>query len=153
MTDTIRILQPGGVLAFSTMSKDNTGWVPDVRSAFATLPFDTAMPDPLPMTTNGQSGWADPGSIEQKLAEHGFENIRVETIQHTQHIESAEHFTEIFAMMISWMVNTYWTPEQKEEYQSSLKKRVEEHLREKYAGKGWDLTWTMIVATCRTRQD
>lgn len=153
MTDTIRVLQPGGVLAFSTMSKDNTGWVPDVRSAFETLPFETAMPDPLPMMTNGQSGWADPESIEQKLADHGFENIRVETIQHIQHIDSAEHFTEIFAMMISWMVNTYWTPEQKEEHQNSLKKRVEEHLREKYAGKGWDLTWTMILATCQTRKD
>ncbi|KAI4602444.1 hypothetical protein KJ359_009688 [Pestalotiopsis sp. 9143b] len=153
LKDTTRILQPGGVLAFNTMSKDNAGWVPDVRSAFATLPFDTAMPDPLPMTTNGHAEWADPERIEQKLAEHGFQNIRVETIQHIQHIESAEHFAEIFAMMISWMVDTYWTPEQKEEHQGSLKKRVEEHLKEKHASKGWDLTWTMILATCQTRQD
>ncbi|ETS82947.1 hypothetical protein PFICI_04823 [Pestalotiopsis fici W106-1] len=151
LEDTLRILQPGGVFALSTMSKDNAGWVPDIRSTFAALPFEAALPNPMPMTTNGHSEWADPGGVKRKLTEHGFQDIRVETIRHTQHIDSAEHFFDCFAMMMSWLVNTYWTPEQKAKYQGSLKRRMEDHLREKYDGKGWDLEWTMILATCRTR--
>jgi hypothetical protein len=152
-SDTLRILQPGGVFAISTMSKDNASWVPDMRSAFASLPFEATLPEPMHMTTNGHAEWADPEGVERKLADHGFQDTKVETIRHTQHIHDAKDFADCFAMMISWLADTYWTPEQKAEHQGSLRQRMIDHLEEKYGGRGWDLEWTMILATCRTRRD
>lgn len=145
----MRFLQPGGILSASTMHKDNTAWVPDVRSAFSALPFETNLPDPLPMTNNGKDEWTDLDGTRQKLLEHGFENVKVDILNHVLHVEGAEHFVETFSMMINWLVGTYWTAEQKEKHQGSLNERVVQHLREKHGGKGWDLHWTMIVSSCR----
>jgi SAM-dependent methyltransferase len=150
LTDVTRILKPGGILALSTMHRDNVSWLPDIRSTFATFPFQTVLPDPFPTVINGETAWSDPDSLEQKLLEYGFRDIKVRTVEHIQHIESAEHFFDTFKMMLDWLTQTYWTPEQRDEYQSSLGSRMTEHLREKYSGEGWDLTWTMILATCQT---
>ncbi|KAK9776738.1 putative S-adenosyl-L-methionine-dependent methyltransferase [Seiridium cardinale] len=150
LEDTFRILQPGGIFAFSTMNKDNAAWVPDVRSAFATLPFEAALPDPLPMVSNGHLEWTDPKGIEEKLLKYGFEDVRVEVIQHTQQIQNAEKFVGAFAMMINWLAQSYWTAEQREKYLSSVSEHVAEHLQKKHGGDGWELMWTMNLVTCRT---
>lgn len=131
------------------MHQDNAAWVPDVRSAFATLPFDVPLPDPFPMASNGQLEWGNTQEVERKLQEHGFDNIAVKTIKHVQQIESAAHFADAFMMMVNWLTQTYWTEAQRAEHQGSLKKRIVEHLDEKHGGRGWNLTWTMILATCQ----
>lgn len=137
------------MFAFSTMHTDNQGWVPDTRSAFKAISSELFLPDPVPMASNGKTEWTNPSRIEEMLRENGFEDIRVELFLHNQRMESGEHFATAFTMMFNWMAMSFWTEEQREKYQASLGHSIAKHLDEKHGGKGWDLPWTMILATCR----
>ncbi|KAI0132901.1 S-adenosyl-L-methionine-dependent methyltransferase [Xylariales sp. AK1849] len=150
LKDTLRVLQPRGVFACSTMHKNNSAWVPDIRSAFLSISPELKLPDPMPMAANGKLEWTKPNRIEEKLREHGFEGVLVETIQQVQYMKSPEQFVDMFGMMLNWLVGVYWNEEQKEKYQGTMKKEVVKHLREKHGGEGWHLDWTMILATCQT---
>ncbi|KAI8956849.1 S-adenosyl-L-methionine-dependent methyltransferase [Daldinia sp. FL1419] len=149
LVDAMRILQPGGVFAFSTWHKYTKGWGPDMRSCFESLPFDAPMPDPVPMAIHGKLQWTDPKGLEGELRAHGFENIQVNTVSHTVHVNSAEDYLRSYRTMKDWMVNTYWNEESKQKAQGMLDGHIVSHLQEKYKGERWDLSWTAILATCQ----
>ncbi|KAI8945406.1 S-adenosyl-L-methionine-dependent methyltransferase [Xylaria longipes] len=147
--DAMRILQPGGVFAFTVWHKDNLGWVPDMRSSFETLPFEAPMPSVISMAPNGKSEFIDPDLIPEQLTQYGFEDVKVQTVEHIMRIENAEDYLRSFGMMRDWMLQSYWSEESKEKAKGMLDAHIRRHLTEKYNGKGWDLTWTLILATCR----
>ncbi|KAI0185767.1 S-adenosyl-L-methionine-dependent methyltransferase [Xylaria flabelliformis] len=149
LQDAMRILQPGGILAFTVWHKDNLGWVPDMRSSFATLPFEAPMPSTLPMAPNGASEFIDPDLIPEQLTRYGFENVKVQTVEHIMRIEDAEDYLGSFGMMRDWMLKSYWSEESKEKAKDILDDHIIRHLTEKHNGQGWDLTWTLIMVTCR----
>ncbi|KAF5542974.1 hypothetical protein FMEXI_7209 [Fusarium mexicanum] len=67
LRDTRRILRPGGLVAFSVPHANNGhggGWVPDLRSALESLPFQTSFPDPMPVALHGKQEWVEPQGIE-----------------------------------------------------------------------------------------
>jgi hypothetical protein len=112
------------------------------------------MPDPMPMAINGRLEWTDPERVEAMLRESGFEDVQVDVFRQTQRIESGEHFLAMFSMMFQWLVVSCWTEEQKEKYQASLtdsavKHLNVKHLNEKHNGTGWDVSWVMVLASCR----
>ncbi len=153
--DAFRILQPGRTFAFSVMHSDNGingGWVPDFAVCTGDPPFQTILPQPVQMAVHGKPQWVEPAGIEQELRRQGFVDIEVKTIKQLQHIDDAEHYSLAFAMMTKWIINTYWTPEQKEESEPGFNTRLIEHLKEKHGGKGWDVEWIMILATARVPQ-
>ncbi|KAF5685098.1 s-adenosyl-L-methionine-dependent methyltransferase [Fusarium denticulatum] len=155
LRDTLRILQPGGLLAFSVPHADNGhdgGWVPDLRSSLESLPFQTSFPDPMPVALHGKPEWVEPQGIEAELASHGFVDIKVETVDLIHPVANAEGFVTSFGMMIKWVINTHWTVEQKEQYEDGFNKTLVEHLQIKHGGKGWDLKSTVILVTARTPQ-
>ncbi|KAI0165588.1 S-adenosyl-L-methionine-dependent methyltransferase [Xylariaceae sp. FL1272] len=150
--EAMRVLQPGGILAFSVWHKDNAGWVPDLRSSFEALPFDAPLPDPVPMAANGRPEWVDPETVQQPLLRCGFEDVGVQTEVHVQRIEDAGDYVRSFGMMRDWMVSAYWGEESRAEgmvRDGLLGGHIERHLQEKYGGRGWDLTWTYITVTAR----
>ncbi|OTB09917.1 hypothetical protein K445DRAFT_323511 [Daldinia sp. EC12] len=149
LQDAIRILKPGGVLAFTTWHKDTQGWGPDMRSCFEALPFDAPMPNPVPMAINGKFQWADPVGVEEELKIHGFVNIQVKTVPHLVRVNSAEDYLQSYRMMKDWMVNTYWSEDSKQKAKDMLDEHIVNHLQEKYNGEGWDLSWTVVLATCQ----
>ncbi|KAI0549201.1 S-adenosyl-L-methionine-dependent methyltransferase [Xylaria curta] len=153
LQDAMRILQPGGILAFTVWHKDNLGWVPDMRSSFATLPFEAPMPSTLPMAPNGASEFIDPDLIPEQLTRYGFEDVKVQTVEHTMRIENAEDYLRSFGMMRDWMLKSYWSEESKEKAKDVLDDHIIHHLTEKHNGQGWDLTWKLIMATCRKPRD
>ncbi|KAI1463073.1 S-adenosyl-L-methionine-dependent methyltransferase [Daldinia caldariorum] len=148
LEDTMRILKPGGVLAFSTWHKDSEGPFSDLRSSFEALPFDAPMPNPLPMTPNGKPQWADPEGVEGELRAHGFVNIKVQAVPHLVRVNSAEDFLQMYRTKKEWMVNAYWNEDSKKRAQGMLDEHILNHLKEKYNGEGWDVSWTVVLATC-----
>ncbi|KAI3316665.1 S-adenosyl-L-methionine-dependent methyltransferase [Xylariaceae sp. AK1471] len=149
LQETMRVLQPGGIVAFTVWHKDNSGWVPDMRSSFETLPFEAPLPNPMPMAPNGKSEFVDPGLISEQLENYGFLDVKVQTVEHVMRVESAEDYLCSFGMMRDWMVKAYWSEESKEKASGVLDDHIVRHLTEKYNGQGWCLTWTLIIATCR----
>ncbi|KAJ4179412.1 hypothetical protein NW767_013747 [Fusarium falciforme] len=155
LRDTLRILKPGGVLAFSVPHVDNGhdgGWIPDLRSALESLPFQTPFPDPMPVALHGKPQWVEPEGIKAELAGHGFVDVKVETIEMIHPVTNAESFLASFSMMIKWIIETYWGAEQKQQYGDRFSKTLVEHLESKHGGKGWDLHSIAILVTARTPQ-
>ncbi|KAI1150669.1 S-adenosyl-L-methionine-dependent methyltransferase [Nemania diffusa] len=149
LQEATRLLRPGGVLAFTVWAKDNSGWVPDMRSSFETLPFEAPMPNPVPMAPNGKAEFIDPDTIPAQLRRHGFEDIEVQTVEHVMRVEDAGDYLRSFGMMKDWMLGAYWSEESKEKAKRMLDEHIVRHLTEKYDGTGWDLTWTLVLASCR----
>ncbi|OTA55946.1 S-adenosyl-L-methionine-dependent methyltransferase [Hypoxylon sp. EC38] len=149
LQDTMRLLKPGGMFAFSVWHKNTKGWCPDMRSAFEALPFDAPMPNPVPMALHGKAQWTDSEGVENELRAYGFENIQVKTVPHIVRVYSADDYLKSYRMMKDWMVNTYWSEESKLKAKYMLDNHIVKHLKEKYDGQGWDLDWTVILATCQ----
>ncbi|CZR32858.1 uncharacterized protein FPRO_01935 [Fusarium proliferatum ET1] len=155
LRDTLRIIRPIGLVAFSVPHASNGhdgGWVPDLRSALESLPFQTSFPDPMPVALHGKPEWVEPEGIEAELVRHGFVHIKVETVDLIHPVVSAGGFLASFWMMIKWIINTYWTVEQKEQYEDGFNKILVENLQIKHGGNGWDLKSTAILVTARTPQ-
>ncbi|RSL78716.1 hypothetical protein CEP51_007957 [Fusarium floridanum] len=153
LRDALRILKPSGVLAFSVPHIDNGhdgGWIPDLRSALEALPFQTPFPDPMPVALHGKPQWVQPEGIKAELANHGLIDVKVEIIEMIHSVANAESFLASFAMMIKWVIETYWTVEQKQQYGDEFNKLLVEHLQSKHGGKNWDLKSTAILVTART---
>ncbi|KAI0536625.1 S-adenosyl-L-methionine-dependent methyltransferase [Xylaria digitata] len=149
LRDAMRVLQPGGTLAFTVWHKGNSGWVPDMRSSFEALLFEAPMPDPLPMAPNGRAEFIDPDLVPEQLRGYGFEDVGVQTAEHIMRVESASDYLVSFGMMKDWMIQAYWSEESKEKANGMLDDHMMQHLTEKYGGQGWDLKWTMVLVTCR----
>ncbi|KAK8089918.1 hypothetical protein PG997_004879 [Apiospora hydei] len=163
LREAYRLLRPNGTLAFTVWTHDNTGWIPDMRSAFAALPFaDNAaaaaaplMPDRVPMAVHGLNQWIDPAGIRAKLASsslHTFNDIHIETLEHTSHVYSAGYFVESFDMVRKWMMQSYWSEESRQTAAGMGEARMDEiminHLQQKHGGKSWDIRWKSILVTC-----
>ncbi|KAK7923006.1 hypothetical protein PG985_007077 [Apiospora marii] len=158
LREAYRLLRPNGTLAFTVWAADNTGWIPDMRSAFAALPFAETtplMPDHVPMAVHGLDQWIDPAGLRAELASAsvGFQDVRVETLEHASRIDSAEYFVGAFDMMRKWMMQSYWSEDSRRAAATDggaiMDKVMIEHLREKHGGNGWDIKWKSVLVTCR----
>ncbi|KAI0424220.1 S-adenosyl-L-methionine-dependent methyltransferase [Xylaria sp. FL1042] len=149
LREAMRVLQPGGTLAFTVWHKDNSAWVPDMRSSFEALPFEAPMPDPMPMAPNGKPEFIDADLIPEQLRRHGFEDVQVQTVEHIVRVKSADDYLQSFGMMKEWMMKAYWSEESKKKAEGMLDDHIKRHLGEKHNGQGWDLPWTLVLATCR----
>lgn len=142
-------------MAFSVPHASNGhdgGWVPDLRPALESLPFQTPFPDPMPVALHGKTEWVEPEGIKAELIRHGFVDTKVETVDLIHPVANAEGFLASFGMMVKWIINTYWTVEQREQYEDGFNKTLVEHLQIKHGGNGWDLKSTAILVTARTPQ-
>ncbi|EWG35991.1 hypothetical protein FVEG_14598 [Fusarium verticillioides 7600] len=106
--------------------------------------------DPMPVALHSKPEWVKPEVIQAELVGHGFVDVKVETVDSIHPVANAKGFLASFGMMVKWIINTYWTMEQKEQYQDDFYKILVEHLRIKYGGKGWNLKSTAIIVTART---
>lgn len=134
----------------STFPASNGGkfWIPDVRSAFATLPFDGSFPDPMPMQVHTSGTWTDADWIRDHLTELGVTDVKAEVQTGTTEVESAEQFIAIFSMMLNFLRRTFWSEEaQKQCSPEQLADHVKKHLEDKYQGKPWNIDCDIIYMT------
>lgn len=106
----------------------------------------------MPVALHGKPQWVEPEGIKAELTDHGFIDVKVETMEMIHPVSNAKSFLASFSMMIKWLIDTYWTAEQKQQYGDGFNKTLVEHLESKHGGKGWDLYSTAIVVTARTPQ-
>ncbi|KAI2623704.1 S-adenosyl-L-methionine-dependent methyltransferase [Xylaria nigripes] len=149
LREALRVLKPGGIFAFSVWHKDNSGWMPDMLSSIETLPFKAPMPDRLPMVPNGKVDFVNPDLLPELLIKAGFEDVRVQTLVNAMPIHGAEDYLQCFGIMKDWIVEQYWNEETKKKASGVLDTHIVKHLAEKHGGRGWDLSWTMVLVTCR----
>ncbi|KAL7948597.1 hypothetical protein V8C42DRAFT_314936, partial [Trichoderma barbatum] len=149
--DCIKILKPGGKFGASTFSKRNADmfWIPDMRSALESFPFDTPFPDPMPMQMHSSGHWDDAAWIEKHLAEDlGLANVSVRETRGTYRMESATEFVKSFGMMMPWVMSTFWSEEVRKEHPvEDVKELLRKHLEEKHGGEGWSIDWLEITMT------
>ncbi|KAK8048732.1 hypothetical protein PG994_010462 [Apiospora phragmitis] len=156
-TEAYRLLRPNGTLAFTVWAHDNTGWIPDMHSAFAALPFAATaplMPDHVPMAVHGLDQWIDPAGIRAELTHSSlsFEDVRIEKLEHTSRVDNAEYFVEKFDMMRKWLMQSYWSEESRQaaaELGGGMDEIMTTHLLKKHGRNGWDIRWKSILVTCR----
>ncbi|KAH9908320.1 S-adenosyl-L-methionine-dependent methyltransferase [Xylariomycetidae sp. FL2044] len=119
------------------------------KSHFPDAAFSHPLPHPFPMFVNGKPEWTDVSGIEAELKAFGFRDIQIITASHAVPVHSGEDYIKLFGMMRDWVVKSYWSEESKERGRDMLDGHIVKHLNEKYGGKSWDTTWTMISVTCR----
>ncbi|RKL30754.1 hypothetical protein BFJ72_g11319 [Fusarium proliferatum] len=83
----------------------------------------------MPGALHGQPEWVEPEGIQAELIRHGFVDTKAETVDLIHPVADAEGFLASFGVMVKWIINTYWTVEQKEQYEDDFNKILVEHLR------------------------
>ncbi|KAF7555784.1 hypothetical protein G7Z17_g1907 [Cylindrodendrum hubeiense] len=150
LADCQRILKPGGIFGATTFHSDNTFWIPDMRSAFASFPFKAHFPEEVKMQMHSDGDWTDPAWIEENLRTQGFVDVQVKLNRGTYHLRDADEYITTFGTMIGWLTNTWWDEETRKAHPSEeVKKLMKSHLEEKYEGKGWDINYLVICMTGR----
>ena len=100
------------------------------------------------MQTTQWGKWSDVNWIRRTLEDLGLEDVKVDVLATLQRIHGAEDYVACFEMMFKWVINSQWSEELRREHGiEEVKGLVRDHLREKYGGSGWDVTWVSIVAS------
>ncbi|PTB64785.1 S-adenosyl-L-methionine-dependent methyltransferase [Trichoderma citrinoviride] len=149
--DCIRILKPGGTFGASTWPKANADmfWIPDMRTALESLPFDAPPLPAIPMQMHHSGHWDDAAWVETHLARDlGLTNVSVRESGSRYRFASADEFMATFSMMVPWMMNTFWSDEVREKHSvDEVRGLVKRHLEDKYGGHGWSIGWRVITMT------
>ena len=83
------------------------------RSAFASFPFDSPLPDPVPMQTHANGRWSDPDWVRGRLEQAGLRDVVVHTRPVKVAVTSAAAFVDGYALMLPWIMGTWWSEETK----------------------------------------
>ncbi|KAM7216247.1 hypothetical protein V8F06_008366 [Rhypophila decipiens] len=148
LDEAVRILKPGGHLAFTTWERI-PGWALEVQNAFATFPFEAPFSFSVQTTKYGE--WGNINWIRHELQHRlELEDVQVEAFAFTSHVDNVDYFMNTFGPMVDWVVKSNWSEELqaqhgREEYRGLLK----EYLVGRYGGGGWDLSWLGIVSSGR----
>ncbi|KAH7323135.1 S-adenosyl-L-methionine-dependent methyltransferase [Stachybotrys elegans] len=148
----LRVLKSGGIFGGSTPYNDPTHsmWQPDIRSAFASFPFEAPFPDPFPNQVHSEGNWADPDWIKSHLQELGLKDVDVKVCRGEYHVFSVEDFIKTFGGMLGWIIGTWWDEKTREAHPiQEVEELIRKHLGEKYDGKGWDIRWGLIYFSGR----
>ncbi|KAG7287433.1 hypothetical protein NEMBOFW57_006944 [Staphylotrichum longicolle] len=147
LNEAIRMLEPGGVLGFTTFHRE-PGWVTELKEAFESFSFKA----PLEMTlqTTAWGRWSDVNWIRETLVGRGLQDVKVDVFAFLSHVGSADAFIANYGTMIDWVMNTSWSEELRREHpREEVHVLIKGFLEKKYGGAGWQLSWIPIVATGR----
>ncbi|KAM0562378.1 hypothetical protein ACHAPJ_002068 [Fusarium lateritium] len=148
LADSKRILKPGGVFGATTFHKENTFWLPDVRSAFESFPFEAPLPKEMRMQMHDQGDWTSPEWIKEHLKKEGLQDVQVTVDNGIYAIKSAKDYVLQFGMMLGWLMKTWWSEEVRKEHSlEEVQELLRKHLEEKYDGKGWEIQFKVICMT------
>lgn len=146
--DVVRILKPGGVFGCITPHVDHIGWVADVRSAFASFPFDAPFEEKNRAQVHDVGRWYDEAWVSGYLQDNGFKDVETCLESGTVKVRDARHWLDVFGPVVALIVNTEWSEELRGEHGlEEVKGLIKEHLEGKYGGKGWDVGFACIVAS------
>ncbi|KAK4151020.1 S-adenosyl-L-methionine-dependent methyltransferase [Chaetomidium leptoderma] len=147
LNEAIRILQPGGILGFTTWHKE-AGWFIELRRAFKSFPFEA--PCEMGLQTTEWGDWSDVNWVRETLVGKGLRDVNVDLLAFTSHVDSPAFFVENCKMMMDWVMTSCWSEELRKEHpKEEVFQMVREVLDKKYGDGGWEATWVGLVATGR----
>ncbi|CAN8099308.1 unnamed protein product [Discula destructiva] len=152
LTDSIRLLTPGGTLAFTTWHACNPAWAVDVRDAFATIPAALLPSDYVfraPMQTTAWGHWYDVDWVRDVLAvQHGLADVRVEVLANTWPVHGVGHFMRMFEKLLGPVAGMVLGEKTVAKLggEEGVQTLVEGFLKEKYGEKEWTATGLSICA-------
>ncbi|KAJ5320026.1 hypothetical protein PENANT_c025G04408 [Penicillium antarcticum] len=151
LDETVRIVQPGGTIAFSTWIEP--GWFSIARKAIATIPGNMPFPTTqefLKMTGDGE--WNSAPWIKSQLKDRGLEDINVQEESRNIAVLSSR-FTDITMMMLNMIIQSFWTEKQREENGDKVRRAMEKYVLDTYGeNEDIDTKWTAIISTARKPQ-
>jgi len=145
-----RILQPGGVCAFT--SWQTIGWIPDIRKVIATIEGAPPLPNTNTfLKSMGKGEWWDTSYVETALKRWGFEDIVLNTVRNVTTMGKPEAYGQSFSGMLGKMLvgSKTWTQEDFEKYGKLLAPAVTIYYKEKNGEKEVELEMVAILATAR----
>jgi len=145
-----RILQPGGICAFTSWK--TIGWIPDTRNAIATIEGAPPFPDTITfLHAMGKGDWFDPSYVESTMKRRGFESIELNTVRNEPSMGTPEVAAKAFSGMLGQMLigSKTWTKDDLEKYGPSLAPAMTKYQREKNGEKEVAFEMVAIIATAR----
>jgi hypothetical protein len=144
-----RILKSGGACALSTW--ETRGWVEDARAAIATIPGAPPFPDTETFVNAVDNGsWNRPDFVREQLANHGFEDIKVEVVPNSVFFENVEVYMRQFSGIIPTVATEFWDEGDCAAYGPLVAPAVLEYLKGKYGvDEVFELKMVAIIATAR----
>ncbi|KAM5469143.1 hypothetical protein MauCBS54593_004495 [Microsporum audouinii] len=150
LDECLRILKPGGTLAFTTWKK--TGWNDDINAAIAKVAPGLPQPtsDEFLMSLGNGDEWHNPSWVEAELQKRGLEDIQVNLVQKTMATSTQSEMLPALAPILAHIPARFWSEEQREKHGSGLVSAVSAYLTSRYAtDEPIPMEWIAIVATAR----
>ncbi|KAI9698156.1 MAG: hypothetical protein M1836_004158 [Candelina mexicana] len=148
LNEWFRILLPSGICGLTSWS--TIGWYPEVAAALATLPGPPPIPSMPEFIRSANGGdWHLGSYISQTLTQHGFVDVKTETVEHKASISSPAKLCETLGPMVGLITGKFWSEQQREELGPQVMPAVRKFLDEKYGDGILELDWVAIVATAR----
>ncbi|KAJ5728745.1 uncharacterized protein N7483_003253 [Penicillium malachiteum] len=149
LDETTRILQPGGVIGFTTWIQP--GWVPIMKKAIDLLPGRLPWPtaDEFLRTLGEGKLWDSPAWIENQLKERGFCDINVTSVTKSNPV-SVSDFVDMAMFMVPIVIEYFWSEKMRQESKDKIKPVLEKYLIDTY-GENGEVSgeWMAIVSTAR----
>ncbi|KAL1842325.1 hypothetical protein VTJ49DRAFT_5493 [Mycothermus thermophilus] len=128
LDEAMRVLQPGGILGFTTFHC-HPSWFRDVKAAFQSFPFEAPCSMELQTTSWGQ--WSDINWVRETLVNKGLCNVKVSVFAHLSDVDGPEDFITRYGMMVDWIVDSCWSEELRREYPREVVHRMVKEFLEK----------------------
>ncbi|KAG0153938.1 hypothetical protein PDIDSM_1317 [Penicillium digitatum] len=147
LDETVRMLQPGGTIAFSTWIEP--GWVAVTRAAIERMPGNLPFPEAQQlMAAMNEGQWYSKPWIESQLEERGFQdiNVRPTTVKLTL---TCPVFLEMTMLVLPTMMKDFWTKEQQEENKDKVGPALKRYLEETSENGNIHTDWVAILSTAR----
>ncbi len=143
LSETYRVLQPGGTAGFTTWKV--AGWIPDVAiPAVKTLiPEAPALPGPSAIFPD--RGWDDPSKIRTKLESAGFKDVQVDEYSFTPDVEAGE-FAEATAVLVKVITRIAWKAEEHAKFEHQIESALLRYLKENFPQGKWTGQMVAIIS-------
>ncbi|KAF5857076.1 hypothetical protein ETB97_006288 [Aspergillus alliaceus] len=145
MKECVRILRPGGILALSTW-KSNV-WTDTIVAGIAALSGNIPIISQEQLYGLYNTGWDDESHVRSELEKSGFTDIKVKIVQRRYLVPLNVFFKEC-TILIPTVVNTFWTQEQRDQYEQELLLAILRYSEAKYGNEA-PVEAEAIIATGR----
>lgn len=143
LSETYRILKPGGVAGFTSW-KVIAWWEFAVAAVAEFIPEASELPQlssALPTDS-----WNDPAAVHRKLAEAGFEDVQVSGYTFTPDVQ-AQEFAEACAVLVKVITRKHWSAEDNEKYADRIEPALLRYLQGNYPDGKWNGAMVAIIST------
>ncbi|KAJ5353109.1 hypothetical protein N7452_002083 [Penicillium brevicompactum] len=148
LDETVRMLKPGGRIAFSTWMEP--GWMSVARRAIQSMPGNLPFPESKDILATLSDGeWHSLTWIKSQLEKRGFEDIEVRVETASIALRSSV-FVDMSMLMLPMMIKSFWSEEQREANEHKIRPALVAYVDENYSSDGEvETDWVAIISTGR----